>query len=113
MSKCGIPWGHYPIYAEIQEYEAPNYFSARRRRKKWTGWRPKNDEAKIEFQKTVMGKEDDKQEENLGTLQKDIEENAGKVAHGTKKLKRNFVKRTPENVRIREEAAARCTKVIK
>ena len=73
----------------------------------------KNDEAKIDFQKTVMGKEDDEQGENLGTLQKDIEDAAGKVAHSTKKRKRNFVKRTPENVRIRAEAAARCTKVIK
>ena len=41
---------HYPICAVIQDDEASNYFSARRR-KKWTGSRPKDDEAKIEFQK--------------------------------------------------------------
>ena len=31
-----------------------------------------------------MRKEDEKQEENLGTMQKDIEEAAGKVAYSTK-----------------------------
>ena len=36
------------------------------------------------------------------------------MAYSTKKSDRdNAVKETPENVRIREEAAARCTKVIK
>ena len=56
--------------AVIQEDEVSNYFTARRRKKKWTGWRPKDDEAKIEFQKAVMRREDEKQEENLGTIEK-------------------------------------------
>ena len=59
-------WEHYPICAVIQQYEASNDFSARRRKKKWTGWRPKDDEANIESQRAVMRREDEKQEENLG-----------------------------------------------
>ena len=30
----------------IQEDEIAKYFSARQRKKKWTGWRPKTDEQK-------------------------------------------------------------------
>ena len=33
-------------------------------------WRPKSDEAKIEFQNAVMVEKKDKREENLGTIQK-------------------------------------------
>ena len=40
-------------------------------------------------------------------------QHAGKVAHITKNDRDQALKKTPENVRIREEAAARCTKVIK
>ena len=47
-------WDHYPTYATIQEDEIAKNFPARRRRKKWTGWRPKTDERTIEFQKEVM-----------------------------------------------------------
>ena len=35
---------HYPICAMIQEYEDSNYFSTKRRKKKWTVWKPKTDE---------------------------------------------------------------------
>ena len=45
-------------------------------------------------------------EETLGTIQKGIEEAAGKVPRD------KMVKRTPVSVGIREEAAARCTQVI-
>ena len=48
----------------IQETEAKNYSPEKKARKKWTGWRPKKDEAKIEFQKAVMRRKDEKQEEN-------------------------------------------------
>ena len=60
-----------------------------------------------------MRREDEKQEENLGRIQKDIEEAAGKVAHNTKNDRDKAMKQTPENVKIREEAAARCPKVSK
>ena len=74
---------------------------------------PTSDEAKMEFQKAVMSRKDEKHKENLGTIQKDIEEAAGKSGLEHKKSDRDkAVKETPENVRIREEAAARCTKVI-
>ena len=39
-------WDHYPNYSIIQENEAQNYSATTRRKKKWTGWRPENDEAK-------------------------------------------------------------------
>ena len=44
---------------------------------------------------------------------KSIEEAVGKVAHTTKSIETRQRNRRLENVRIREEAAARCTKVIK
>ena len=66
----------------------------------------------MEFRKDVMKSRDEKMEEHLETIQKVIEDAAGEVAHSTKN-ERNIAKRTPESVRKREEAAARCTKVIK
>ena len=68
----------------IQEDEISKNFPARGRRKKWTGWRPKTDEQKIEFQKEVMESRDEKLEENLGTIRKTLRDAAGKVAHSTK-----------------------------
>ena len=78
------------------------------RRKKWTGWKPKNDEAKIEFQKAAMRREEEKQEENLGTIRKEIRVAAAKTAHSTKNKRDKAVKQTPENVRVRDKEAARC-----
>ena len=54
-------------------------------------WKPRNDEAKIEFQKAAMRREEENQRENFGTRDK-------------------AVKQTPENVSVRDEEAARCTK---
>ena len=51
--------------------------------------------------------------ENLETVQESIEEAAGKVAHTTNVDRDNAVAQTLGNVRIREEAGAGCTKVIK
>ena len=83
------------------------------RRKKWTGWKPRNDEAKIEVQNAAMRREEEKQEENLGTIRKEIRVAAAKTAHSTKNKRDKAVKQTPENVRVRDEEAARCTDVIK
>ena len=69
----------------IHEDEASNYFSATRRRKKWTGWRPKNDGKTLKFEKAVMSWKDEKQETNLETIQESTEKAAGNVAHSTKK----------------------------
>ena len=57
----------------------------------------KQDEAKMEFQKAVMRRKDENQEENMATKQKDIEEPAGKVAHSTKTDK--ALKQTPRSSR--------------
>ena len=43
------------------------------------GWRPKNDEARKENKKAVLGGGDEKQEDNLVSAQKDIGEAAGRV----------------------------------
>ena len=68
----------------MQEDEASNYLSARRR-KKWIGWRPKDDEAKNEFQKALMGRKDENQEENLEMIQHSSEKASRNVARSTKK----------------------------
>ena len=52
------------------------------------------------------------QKENLETILKSIAQAAGNVAHTTNIDRDKTVKQTPRNVRIREEAAAGCTKVI-
>ena len=63
-------WNSWDLYAMIQEDEIAKYVPARKRKKKWTGWRPKTDEQTIEFQKELMRNRDEKLEENLGTIQK-------------------------------------------
>ena len=56
-----------------------------------------------------MEKDDDKFDEYLATIQTTIEIVASRVAHHTKAEREN-IQSTPENVRLREEAAARYTK---
>ena len=77
------------------------------------GMDAKNDEAKIEFWKAAMNEQGEGQEGNLETKQNLVEETAGEVAHTTNFDRDKAVKQTPKNVRIREEAAAMCTKVMK
>ena len=60
-----------------------------------------------------MEKGNDKIGEDLATRQKTIEIAAGEVAHHTKAERATHSLSTPENVRSREEAAARCTAKIK
>ena len=50
---------------------------------------------------------------DLAALQKAIEIATGTVAHHTKAERVKITQSTPENVRLREEAAARCTASIK
>ena len=56
---------------------------------------------------------EDKIDDNLATIQKAIEAAAGEVPHCTEAEGEKNTQGTPENVRSREEAAARCTKVMK
>ena len=77
----------------MQENEAQHQFSTRRKKKKWTGWRPETDEARIEFRKAVR-----RQKEDQETIQKIIEEAAEKVARTTKPHRDNVVERTPEKL---------------
>ena len=60
----------------------------------------------------VMKREGDK-EEDLSTAQERSENAAKKIQHRTKAQKEKELVRTPENVRLRKEAAARCTAKIK
>ena len=54
----------------IQEDEIAKFSLAKKRKKKWTGWRPETDVQKIEFKKKMMENRDEKHEEMLGTIQK-------------------------------------------
>ena len=60
-----------------------------------------------------MEKNDDQMEDDLAAIQKAIDISAGTVAHYTKAERERIVKSTPEDVGLREEAAARCTAKIK
>ena len=60
-----------------------------------------------------MNRKGEDQKEDLETIQKSILEAATKVAHTTKSDREKEVRRTPEKVKEREGAAARCTQAIK
>ena len=71
-----------------------------------------NRRAILEVQKKVMER-NECTEENLDAINKNIEKAAGKEAHRTIAQREKTITSTPENVRPREEAAARCTAKIK
>ena len=102
--------GPHPIFPAIQQYEASNYFSARRRKQKWTGWRPKKRRSKnwIPESSDVKGRR--KAKKKLGNNTQGYWGGCGQSGSQNKKTEDKAVKETPESVRIREEAAARCTK---
>ena len=77
-------WDRYSIYARIQDEEQTGSFPKKKKKKKWTGRKPKTDEQKTEFRKSVMEKGGDKIHEDLVTFQKTLEIAAGGVAHHTK-----------------------------
>ena len=98
-------WNHYPIYVSIHEDDAHNYFL--QKKNTWAGWRPVDDEAKSEFKKIMMSK-------NVRSIIKKTWRQHRRTferAHTTKSDRVKEVRRTPQEVRIREEAAARCTKM--
>ena len=64
------------------------------------------------FRKKVMEKNGDT-EDHLAIIQRNLEKAAGKVAHHTKAKREKVIMSTPDNVRLREEAAVRCTAKIK
>ena len=75
-------WDHSPILCEDTGRRADEQI-CERKEKKWTGWKPKTDEQTMIFRRKVMEKNDATQED-LATIQKNIENTAGKVAHHTK-----------------------------
>ena len=77
-----------------------------RKFQKWTGWRPRTDEQKIEFEKKVTEEGEDKNDDDLVTIWKTIEIATSKVAHRTEDEKENILCML-ENVRLRDKAAAR------
>ena len=106
-------WNHYPINVRIQEKEEMESGSKERdRRSGQDGNQRQMNKKKIELRKKVMESGEDKIEEDLADIQKTIEDAAGKVAHHTEAEREKMIQNTPENVRLREEAAARCTKKI-
>ena len=50
-------WDHYSISARIKEEERTKELAKGKRKKKWTGWKPKTDEQTLEFRKKGDGKE--------------------------------------------------------
>ena len=58
-------------------------------------------------------KNEGNKEEYLSTAQENIENAAKKIRHRTKAQKEKEIMSTPVSVRLREEAAARCTAKIK
>ena len=68
--------------------------------------------SKNNFRKTVMNHKGEDQREDLETVQNSIEEAGKKVAHTHEVLEKE-VRRTPEKIRMREGAGARCTQAIK
>ena len=89
----------------------PNVLSGTRKKKKWTGWKSKEEQS-VEFNKKVMEKNEGT-EDDLDTIQRNIETAAGMVAPHTKSEREYIILSVPENVRLHEEAAARCTAKIK
>ena len=101
-------WDHYPVYARIQE--AGRSKILQKGKKKWIGWTPKAEMQAVEFRKKVMEKYDDT-EDDLAAIQRTIENAAGKVARYTKAEREVVVMSTPENVRVREDAARFTAKI--
>ena len=95
----------------MSEREETESFPKGKRKKKWTGRKPKTDEQKIEFKKKVMEDGEDRNDEDLVKIQTTIETAAGKVAHHTKdereKLRRarrrmsDYVRRLLQDARKR------------
>ena len=74
---------------------------------------PRRWNIKSNFTKKVMENNGHGVDENLIRSKKNIEVAAGEGARYTKAERDKIFKITPDDVRTREEAAARCTKVIK
>ena len=106
----GPPWDHYPLFARIEE--EPHVKVFQKRNKKWTGWKPTTEEQLSLFKREAMKNERDIQDD-LSTAQKNIETAAKKIQHRTNAQKEKEMMKTPENVRLREGAVARCTAEIK
>ena len=53
-------WDHYPWMPGYRMKDTQKVFPKGKRQKKWTGWKPKTDEQKIENRKKVMEKDDDR-----------------------------------------------------
>ena len=105
-------WDHYPTHATRQEADDQKTFIQKKKRKRWAGWRPFHEAARIEYKKTVMEKENT-QKEDLETIQKNMRRRQRRSRTPQSPTDDEEVRRTPEKVRMKEGAAARCTKTIK
>ena len=103
-------WVHYLKFASVQEEAHTKVFQ--KMYNKWTGWKPITEEQSVKFKKEVMINNDGV-EEDFATIQKTPRARSGKVVHRTKAQREKEIMSTPDNVRLREEAAARCTEKIK
>ena len=100
------------IVLSLREYEKRHTQKFFKKKSKVDGMEADNRRAIIEIQK----RSDEKNgsiEEDLASIQKNTENAARKVVHRTKAQREKEIMSTPENVRLREEAAARSTAKIK
>ena len=98
----------------IQEYEAPKCFSARKRKRKWTGWSLKTTKQKLNFRRQWwFNKRTASKKKTWEQYRKTLRRLRAKWLTAQKSDRDKTMKEKRENVKAREEAAARCTKVIK
>ena len=81
-------WDRYPIYAIVQEDEIAKYLPATKKKKEVDRMEAADRSAKIEFtQKKKMENGENRIEGHWDTIQKTVEDAAGKQAHNTKKTR--------------------------
>ena len=98
-------WDHCSICARIQDEEQTKHFPKGERNKKWTGWKPRTT-SKQSWTKTMTSLM------KFWLLFRKLLRLPPAMWRMTPKQKEKHILSTPEGVKLREEAAARCTKKI-
>ena len=100
MSDCGTrgtTTRHVPGYRKESKQSV---FRKEKRKKKWTGWKPKTDEQTNEFGKKVMEGGENKIEEDSAVVKKKLLRLPLVKWRITQKLKEKNFQSPPENVRF-------------
>ena len=108
-NKAWGTWNHYPIYARICEDDWA--IPVKKWKKNWCGWKPRLEIQNKEHRKKLLEGEEVSLRD-LSGIQDQIEKAAKKIAHLTKGERKKIIRQTPEHVKNREVAAARCKRVM-